>query len=311
MGGPSAEHDVSLSSGKVVVNALDRQRYEVIPVVITRGGQWSIPPEELPQRADIAFIALHGEYGEDGTVQELLRRLGLPFTGSDVLPSALAMNKILTANLFRAYGLNVPRSVVVDRSAKEAVQLNFDFPLVVKPVDRGSSVGVSIVRRGEEIEEALEKAFSFSRQALIQEYIVGREITCSVIDNGDEEVIPLPPTEIIPRTSHFFDYHAKYTQGATDEITPADLDPATRDLVQTTAVLAHQAIGASGMSRTDMILAPSGWLYVLEINTIPGLTPTSLFPQAALAHGLTLPELFHRLIEAGLRRHGLILKEFS
>lgn len=303
IGGPSAEHEVSLASGRVVFRELDKGKYDVIPVLITKNGEWSLSPEELREKADVAFVAMHGEYGEDGTVQSFLKSIGVPFTGSDALSSALAMNKILSSRLFSAHGLSVPRFRAVHRHSKHLPDFDFDYPYVVKPADRGSSVGVSIVRRPSELHRALERAFYFSRDALVQEYIPGREVTCAVLDDGAGDAFPLPPTEIIPRLGGMFDYHAKYTPGATEEITPARFDNDTLLAVQEAALVAHRAVGASGMSRTDMIIGEDGILYTFEVNTIPGITETSLLPQAAIVHGLTLAELFDRIIEAGLRRH--------
>lgn len=309
MGGPSAEHEVSLASGELVKESLSPSKYEVVPVVIGRDGTWPVDVEDLADDIDIAFIALHGEYGEDGTVQEILKNEGVPFTGSDVLPSALAMNKILSSRLLTSQGISMPRFVVVHKHEKELESFeHFGFPVVVKPADRGSSVGVSVVREPEQLYVALQNAFRLSKDAIIQEYISGHEVTCNVLDDGLGDVVPLPVIEIIPRSGGVFDYHAKYTPGASDEIAPARLTEEGTELIQRTAVAAHRAIGASGMSRTDMIIGEDGELYVFEINTIPGMTSASLLPQAAQAHGITLQDLFDRIIEAGLRKHGLLLR---
>jgi len=312
MGGPSAEHDVSIASGEVVMEALDKDKYEAIPIIITRGGEWPMDVDDLRDEIDVAFVALHGEYGEDGGVQEVLRDIGIPFTGSDVLPSALAMNKFVSSRLLAAHGLNVPRFIAVHQHEKTPDSFDhFGYPVVVKPADRGSSVGLSIVRSQEELYVALQKAFNFSRDVIIQEYIPGHEVTCAVLDNGLGDHIPMPVTEIIPRHGGIFDYHSKYTAGASDEITPARLSDEGTALVQEAAVAAHQVLGASGVSRTDFIIGEDGELYVLEVNTIPGMTPTSLLPQAAQAHGLTLTELFERIIEAGMRRSGHLLRDIA
>ncbi len=310
MGGPSVEHDVSLASGAVVASALDTDKYEVTPIVITRGGEWPMSIDEVSAKSDIAFIALHGEYGEDGTVQAILGDAGIPYTGSDVLPSALAMNKILSSRLLSSHGIQVPRFISAHRHEKKLDSFeHFGYPVVVKPVDRGSSIGLSIVRSPEELYVALQKVFYITRDAIIQEYIPGHEVTCNVIDDGLGDAFPLPVTEIIPKSGGIFDYHAKYTSGASDEITPARLSDAGTELVQEAAVFAHKAVGASGMSRTDMIIGEDGELYVLEINTIPGMTSTSLLPKAAIAYGLSLSDLFDRIIEAGMRKHGLLLRD--
>ncbi len=306
MGGPSAEHDVSLSTGKMITEALDRGKYDVTPILISRAGKWQIEPEDLKDKFDIAFIAMHGEYGEDGEVQGILERVGLPYTGSGVLPSALAMNKVLSARLFRAYGINTPEFVEVNKHDNfNKLRIPFELPVVVKPVDRGSSVGISIVRKEADLIPALETAFKFSRDAMIQRYIHGRELTCAVIDDGAGGAESLPVTEIIPKTSTFFDYYAKYTAKASEEITPARISEEETHAVQDVAKRVHEVIGASGMSRIDFILASDGGLYVLELNSIPGMTPTSLLPQAALAHGLTFPGLLDRIISAAFRRYGI------
>jgi D-alanine-D-alanine ligase len=306
MGGPSVEHDVSLASGKMILSALNRDKYEAAPILISRAGKWEIVPEELKEKFDLAFIALHGEYGEDGEVQSILERVEMPYTGSGVLPSALAMNKVLTSRLLRAHGFNVPDFVEVSKHDNLAkLHIPFDFPVVVKPVDRGSSLGVTIVGRGSELMPALEHSFDFSRHAMVEKYIPGRELTCSVIENSEGGAEPLPVTEIIPKISNFFDYHAKYTPKASEEITPARLPVDWNTAVQDVAKRAHEIIGAAGMSRTDFILDHSGALYILEINTVPGMTQTSLLPQAAFAAGLTFTELLDRIINSAFRKYGI------
>jgi D-alanine-D-alanine ligase len=306
MGGPSSEHEVSLSSGKTVAKTLDRKKYEVFPVLIDKRGEWGTDAKRLKDLADLAFIAMHGEYGEDGTIQGLLEEIGLPYTGSDPRSSALGMNKVLSERVFRTAGLNTPESLLIQHFGDlESLRIDFDWPVVVKPADKGSSVGVSIVNNPDEIYSALEQAFAFSRNVMIQEFIRGRELTCGVIDDGLGVARALAPTEIIPKTASFFDYDAKYTSGATEEITPARLPIDFIQLVQKTALAAHKAIGASGFSRTDMILSPYGKLYILEINTIPGMTPTSLLPQEAYACGLDFSEFLDNVIQAALRKYGI------
>jgi len=307
MGGPSAEYDVSLASGKNVTDNLDRSKYDVIPVRITKGGIWQVSPEELRRKADLVFIALHGEFGEDGTVQSILDGLGIPYTGSASLPSALGMNKIFSDRLFRANGLNIPDSFIVSKSDKRiGIRPDFDLPLVVKPANRGSSVAVSVVRRPEEILPAIKKVFEISREAIVQKYISGREVTCGVLDDGRGNVFSLTPTEIVPKFSNFFDYQAKYIQAASEELTPPRLAEKIIRQIQDAAAACHRIIGASGMSRTDMILSSEdGRLYVLEINTIPGLTPTSLLPKQAEATGISFSQLLDKIIEAALNRYGL------
>lgn len=304
VGGPSAEHDVSLASGRVVHTHLDKDKYEVVPITVSRKGHWPIDSAHLPDVADVAFVAMHGEYGEDGALQEVLRDVGIPYTGSDVMASALAMNKILASRVFRANGIRVPASIVAHRHGLSELELErISFPAVVKPSNRGSSVGVTLVRRIDDLIGAIDKALAFGSSALVEEFVPGRELTCAVIDDGLGHVFPLPVTEIRPRAGALFDYHSKYIPGASDEITPADLDEVLSGAVQAMAVRAHEAVGASGATRADIILGEDGELYLLEVNTIPGMTETSLLTRAALSHGISLSELFDRLIEAAFIKH--------
>lgn len=304
MGGPSAEYDVSLSSGKNVCQALNKEKYEVLPLIISRSGEWQVTPEKLREKIDIAFLALHGEFGEDGTVQSMLEEAGIVYTGSNPLSSALGMNKIFSSLLFRANDLAVPEFMVINKKdGLDDLEPVFDAPWIVKPANRGSSVGMTVVREKKNLIDAVRYALLFSRDVMIEKYIYGRELTCGVIDDGLGKITPLIPTEIIPKTSHFFDYQAKYTAGASEEITPPRLTEATIKLVQEIAAQAHRIIGASGMSRTDMILAYDDHkLYVLEINTIPGMTPISLLPQGAQAAGLSFSELLDKIIQAAFNR---------
>jgi len=258
--------------------------------------------------AEVVFIAIHGRYGEDGIVQGFLELAGVPYTGSDVLASALAMDKLKSYELFGFHGLKVPRYIHFSHTQwkKEKIankiKEQLEFPCVVKPSNCGSSVGITIVREIEDLEKAIGLASSYSANILAQEYIFGSEVTCAVLDEGgDKEPIALPPTQIIPQESEFFDYHAKYTAGATEEITPPRLPAEIIQNIQAIALKAHRIIGCSGMSRTDMIVGDDD-IYVLETNTIPGMTETSLYPQAAAAVGISFPELLDKIIQAALNR---------
>ena len=303
MGGPSSEHDVSLLSGKMVCENLNQDRYEVVPVNINRSGEWSLPFEGLIDKADIAFLALHGEYGEDGTVQQFLDNIGMPYTGSSAQASALAMNKSASSKLFKARGLDIPAWTEIAKESDWAYfRAPFDYPIVVKPVDRGSSIGVNIIRNELGTKEALCNVFRVSRNAMIQKYIVGREITCGVIEDEYGE-IPLPPTEIFPLRADFFDYNSKYSLGAAKEITPAPITRQEAEEVQRIALAAHRIVGASGVSRTDMIIGNDGRFHVLEINTIPGLMPAGLLLQAANHIGLSNSALLDKIIASSIKRH--------
>jgi D-alanine-D-alanine ligase len=299
-GGISPEREVSLHSGEQVYQALDKDKYAI---------RRYDPKTDLARlvkdapRIDIALIILHGPYGEDGTVQGLLDLLKIPYQGSGVLGSALAMNKAVTKKLYEKIGLPVPPYVVCTNHQDpdiDAGAQQIGLPLVVKPVEGGSSVGMSIVRSREDLKEALDKAFSFDTTLLLESYIEGTELTGAVI--GNKELQALPIIEIIPDDAHdFFDYEAKYTAGITQEICPARIDAELTAKAQSYAMMAHQALFCKGYSRTDMILKDRE-IYVLETNTIPGMTATSLLPQAANVAGMNFSQLLDRLIELGLEK---------
>jgi len=297
-GGVSGEREISLKSGTQVAKALDPERYRV--------SRYD-PAADLPRlisdapNLDVALIILHGRWGEDGTIQGLLDLIGLPYQGSGVLSSALCMDKRASKALYRFHGLPVPKDLVLDRQAPhdlDRIIETLGLPLVIKPNSEGSSLGMTIPRTRAELEKGLCQAFALDRYLLIEEYIQGREITASVLGNDQLEDLPL--IEIIPGPEYrFFDYEAKYKPGATREICPAplpeDLARQARDL----GLQAHRALYCRGYSRTDLMLK-DGRFYLLETNTIPGMTETSLFPQAAKAAGYSFSRLMDRLIELAL-----------
>jgi D-alanine-D-alanine ligase len=297
-GGISSEREVSLNSGKQVYDALDKSKYEILRYD---------PKADIPRlvadagKIDCALIILHGPYGEDGTVQGLLDLLDVPYQGAGVLGSAVAMNKLLSKHLYQMAGLAVPpyalarrgEAVDVDRIVKQ-----LGLPVVVKPVETGSSVGMSIVRDASSLSAAVETALAFGATAMIEAFVTGTEITCGVLGNQNPEALPL--IEIIPGDGYeFFDYEAKYQPGATEEICPARIDEQLTRKAQACAITAHQALYCQGYSRTDMIL-DDGTFYILETNTIPGMTATSLFPQSAKAAGISFSQLLDRLIDLGM-----------
>ena len=296
MGGPSSEHEVSLWSGKMVVKHLDRRTYQVEPIVITKDNEWPIKPKDLD--CDVAFIAMHGEYGEDGRVQSLLQKHKIPYTGSDHKASKLAMDKARTSKALEKVGLTSP-SFVTFRKGNMRVNWNnllkLGLPVVVKPVDLGSSVGTSIVRTIGKLAPAINDALQHSNKVMIQKYIKGREFTCSVVEQKGR-VAALPPTEIIPKKQKFFDFKAKYTPGASKEITPPNLPKELIELIQGKAVLAHQSLGCSSYSRVDFLMDKDNRVYFLEVNTLPGLTKTSLLPQAAKKAGIDFSKILDIII---------------
>jgi len=299
-GGISSEREVSLHSGDQVFEALDKSRYDVLRYD---------PKTDIAKlvadadRIDAALIILHGPYGEDGTIQGLLDLLGIPYQGSGVLGSALAMNKLAAKQLYEKAGLPVPAYTVVQEGQPvDTAHLcrQFGLPLVVKPVVGGSSVGMSIVASADALPAALEKAFVEDDSVIVEKHVAGIELTAGIIGNQELEALPL--IEIIPDSSHaFFDYEAKYTPGVSQEICPARIDAQLTQTAQGYAKVAHRALFCRGYSRTDMILA-DGRVYVLETNTIPGMTANSLLPLAARTAGIAFGRLMDRLIELSLEQ---------
>jgi D-alanine-D-alanine ligase len=297
-GGISSEREVSLNSGKQVYDALDKERYDILTYDPKMDIQQLVSDAE---KIDCALIILHGPYGEDGTVQGLLDLLDIPYQGAGVLGSAVAMNKLLSKHLYENVGLQVPPYRVVRRGETVDVKRivsSLGLPVVVKPVETGSSVGMTIVREEVSLADAVEEALRYCDTAMIEGYIGGTEITCGVIGNEVLEALPL--IEIIPGDQYeFFDYEAKYQAGATEEICPARIDESLTKKAQECALKAHKALYCKGYSRTDMILKDNVF-HVLETNTIPGMTATSLFPQSAQAAGMSFGSLLDRLIELGI-----------
>lgn len=291
MGGPSEEHEISLKSGRGVVDALLRRRWAAVPVVIPKPLTIQEACEFVERTlreidAELAFIALHGTFGEDGMIQEVCETLHIPYTGSDPQASRLGIDKVASRRRFQDAGLLVPRWQVVTGGGVNG----FSYPLVVKPINQGSSLGVSIVRRDEDLGPAWREAARFGSHALVEEFVEGRELTVGVLGET-----PLPVVEIRPRQP-FFNFTAKYTSGETDYVVPAVLPPATAQRVQASALTAHRAIGCRHLSRTDLILNRHGVPVILEVNTIPGFTPTSLLPKAAACCSISYDELCERII---------------
>lgn len=299
-GGRSGEREVSLKGGEEVFKALDQSKYE-----ITRYD----PATDLEKIAadaaeiDMAFILLHGPFGEDGTMQGFLDMLGIPYQGAGVLGSAMAMDKNIAKVMYRQAGLTVPDWVMAKRSdidSPDKIIEELGLPVVIKPLHQGSSLGMSIPNTAEEVKAGLRTAFEFDNQVMVEKFIKGREITGGVL--GNEELTSLPLVEIFPGDDfQFFDYEAKYQPGASKEVCPADFDSETTAKAQGYALTAHRVLNLEVYSRTDMIINDEG-IFVLETNTIPGMTPTSLLPQAAAAHGLDFSAFLDRLIELALEK---------
>ena len=310
-GGASPEHDVSLKTGAQVL-AHVRESYKPLDVYIDRNGVWHVrgipmAPERALGAADVVFNALHGAYGEDGNVQRVLDRIGIPYTGSGAYASAVAMNKILTKELLAGAGVKTPRSVTLSVSPtldEEIVALfrSFPQPCVVKPADAGSSLGVMVARSFESFREAIKKAFQYSKQVIVEEYVKGKEATAGVVDWLRGEVqYRLPPVEIVPKAgSGFFDYEAKYG-GESEERCPGTFTRAEAEELQRLAGIAHQTLGLRHYSRSDFIVTPKG-IYFLETNTLPGLTEASLLPKSLAAVGVSVPEFVDHVLDLALRK---------
>jgi D-alanine-D-alanine ligase len=300
-GGISSERSVSINSGNQVFDALDKHKYDIVRYD---------PKTDLKQlvmdatKIDAALIILHGPFGEDGTVQGLLDLLDIPYQGAGVLGSAVAMNKLLSKRLYQGADIPTPDfRFLTPTDAVDIPQLIRDLglPLVVKPACAGSSVGMTIVKKDSDMDRAIQDAFTHDDTLIVETYIKGLELTCGVLGNDDPKALPV--IEIIPGQGHeYFDFDAKYVAGETEEICPARIDDDLTRRVQALAVAAHQALFLKGYSRTDMILAGKD-LFVLETNTIPGMTATSLYPQSAAAAGYSFSRLLDTLIQLAIEEH--------
>ncbi len=305
-GGPSREHEVSLASGAAVLAALPESRYVARDIYIDRQGVWHergrpVAPDKVVRQVDVVLIGLHGEYGEDGEVQKLLERFGVPYTGSDSFGSYLAMHKLMAKARAREAGLLTPDFRLAERAedavavAQEAIR-SFHQPVVVKPIGWGSSIGVSLVGGYAPVLAAVEQLFADGAPAvLIEEYIRGREATVGVVEGlRGETLYGLPSIEIIPPGDDFFSYGAKYS-GESREVCPGNFSRVQAEELQRVAKVMHRSLGLRHYSRSDFIVAPKG-IYYLETNTLPGLTPESLLPKSLAAVGVSLPDFLSHVI---------------
>jgi D-alanine-D-alanine ligase len=288
MGGPSSERDVSLNTGRPALQALLHKGYEAVGID-WKGGADDLGQALRREGVEVAWIALHGTYGEDGCVQGLLECYGIPYTGSGVLASAIGMDKLATRRIFDQESIESPRW---RRYHSPADAERIGFPLVVKPSAEGSSVGVSIVRDPAKLQAALDEAKKWRGVPLVEEYVKGREIQVGVLD--DEA---LGEVEIRPATE-FYDYEAKYLRNDTQYLVPAPISDGERHLLHDLAVRAHKAIGCSGATRVDLILADGGRAVCLEINTLPGMTDHSLLPKIAAHRGMDYATLVESILDS-------------
>lgn len=294
MGGYSSERDISLRSGKAVCEALQQEGCDAVAIDIVDQDVKKISTQIANARLDVAFITLHGKLGEDGTIQTVLGDLAIPYTGSGVQASRKAINKVTTQNLFRKNALPVAVSVSLKMSqgvdeAKISNELG-SYPWVVKPSCEGSSIGVTVVHNVEELRKAADEAWNFGDEILIEKFIKGREVTVGILEDQ-----ALPVVEISFK-SDFFDFKTKYQSNSTEYIVPAPISEQKADELQQTALRAHALLGCEDLSRVDMILGEDGVGYILEVNTIPGFTSSSLLPKAAKCAGLSFNKLCLKLV---------------
>jgi D-alanine-D-alanine ligase len=308
-GGPSEEYSVSMKTGSAVIRSLMDQDYVTKDIIITRQGEWLDrgvvrDPEAALKAVDVVFVALHGTYGEDGQVQKLLQRIGLPFTGSRSFPSAIAFNKFLTKETLKEVGVLMPKHVEISAEEIDSmaslisdIKLSFGPEYIVKPLNSGSSFGIQIVRGAQSLQEVLDSILRKYERVLVEEFIEGIDATCATLENfRNERIYVFPSIEIIPpKENEFFNYEAKYS-GQTMEICPARFSYKERCDIADTSALVHDVLGLSQYSRSDFMVR-NGQVYFLEVNTHPGLTSESLYPKAAAAVGLSFDQLISHLVE--------------
>jgi D-alanine-D-alanine ligase len=289
MGGLSREREISLRTGKAILRALTEKGYQALPIDVGL----DIAETLIKEKIEVAFIALHGRFGEDGTIQGMLELMRIPYTGSGVLASALALHKIMAKKLFLCEKIPTPTYEVFQR---EEIEKNpprtasLPLPLVVKPAREGSTIGVSIVRKEEEWVPALKEAEKYDQEILVEEFMKGKEITVGILED-----IPLPIIEIAPK-SGFYDYHSKYTKGETEYIIPARIPREKYLYAQEMSLKAFQALGCSGCARVDLMTDEDGNPFVIDVNTMPGMTETSLLPKAAGYAGISFEDLVERIL---------------
>lgn len=302
MGGPSAEREVSLNTGKAILEALQGLGFKAVGIDLD-------PTRFVDQlrenKVEIVFNAIHGLYGEDGKLQGLLEMLEIPYTGSGVLASSMGMDKCISKKLFESENIPTPSYLRVRRTddallRSEAILEKFEPPFVVKPSTQGSTIGLSIVQDVTELDSALAKAFQYDSEVLVEEFIEGSELTVAILGENDS-VIALPVIEIVPN-SGVYDYHSKYTKGATEYFVPARISDEAAQATRDAAIASFKVLGCSGVARVDVRLDPAENPFVLEVNTVPGMTATSLVPKAAAAAGISFPELCRRILMATVKR---------
>ncbi len=302
MGGRSAEREISLKTGQAAYRALLRRGYNAVAIDVGP----SLARELAEQKVEIAFLALHGPGGEDGAMQGFLESINIPYTGSGILASAIAMHKVTAKLLLRAQGIPVPTGAVVYRGESPTAgrflrSAKLKLPVVVKPATQGSSIGVTIVTQPSQWKEALQLAHRYEREAVVEAYVPGHEVTVSILSGSDGKLLALPAVEIVA-PGGFYNFSAKYEKGKTQYLCPAPLSTPVTRRIRELAVRAYHAVGCDGAVRVDFRITPRGRPYVLEINTVPGMTETSLLPMAAAQAGIDYESLTERILQSALRR---------
>lgn len=319
-GGPSSEREISMITGKVVCENLDKKKYDILPIEMGRDSKFYINKKggkkttfnitNLKENGiGIVFIAMHGAPGENGAVQGMLETLDIPYTGSGVLASAMAMNKVYTGEIYYANNLPSPQFINFKKYGwknnlqvvLDDIKKNIGYPCVLKPVDQGSSVGVSIVKNETELIRTTNKIINKFPWLMVQKFVKGKEITCGVLEK-DGLAFALPPTHIVANLGEFYDYDSKYKNSGSTHICPADLPESVNHNIKELAVRVHLALGCNGMSRTDIFYGEDEHFYIIETNTIPGMTPVSLLPESARVDGISFPKMLDLIIKAGLKR---------
>ncbi len=296
MGGLSREREVSLRSGRAVASALRSRGYQVIEVDVDR----HVAEKLVKEKIEVAFLALHGRYGEDGSIQGLLEILGVPYTGAGPMGSSVSLDKGLTKQIVSAVGVKTPQWQMIEKDKIDSLKTSpFPLPIIVKPNREGSTIGMSIVRHTDEFKPALQKAADCDETILIEQFISGTEVTVGIIEGQ-----ALPVLEIVPKGG-FYDFTSKYTKGMTEYIVPARISEGVREEVTKATEKVFSLLKLSGFARADYIIDAQGQSYFLEINTIPGMTETSLVPKAAVAAGISFEDLCERVLKkASLKVYG-------
>lgn len=301
-GGLSTEREVSLRTGEAIYKALISKGFDAVKIDVDR----NIALKLIEEKPDIVFLALHGKYGEDGTIQGLLEIMDIPYTGPGVLASALAISKTATKKMFFSQNISTAPFIAFDNNdwqKDEAINnqiINLGFPVVVKAPFQGSSIGVYFVYKKEDLDAAIIEALKLDNEAIVEKFVEGTEVTVAIL--GNKNPVAFPVIEIVSHTGAY-DYHSKYTVGASSHIIPASISSQADERVREQALKAYHALGCRGLSRVDAIIDNNDMPYILEVNTIPGMTATSLFPDAAKAAGIDFPELCEKIVQLALEKY--------